>query len=158
VFGEIPGGQIFGTMFFVLLLFAAVTSSIGMIEAPVAWLAERTPLGRTGAALLAGSISWCLGVLAVLSQNRLSDFYPLDGIAVFSGKTFFDLFDFLVINIMMPLGGILIAIFAGWMMKKKFSREELYGDTPNFWYAAWLFLVRFVAPLVLFLVFVDMLR
>lgn len=157
VFGSIPGGQLFGSIFFILLLFAAVTSSIGMIEAPVAWLAERTRLKRTGAAILAGSISWFLGVFAVLSQNRLSEFYPLDGISIFAGKTFFDLFDFLVINIMMPVGGILIAIFAGWMMHKKYSQEELYGDSPTIWYGAWRFLVRYVAPIVLLGVFLDML-
>lgn len=156
VFGEIPGGQIFGTMFFVLLLFAALTSSIGMIEAPVSWLAERTRLGRSGAAFAVGGISWSLGVLAVLSQNRLSSFYPLDGIAIFSGKTFFDLFDFLVINIMMPIGGILIAIFCGWLMHTRYSREELYGDNPTVWYTAWRILLRFLAPLVLLGVFVDM--
>jgi NSS family neurotransmitter:Na+ symporter len=157
VFGDIVGGQLFGTIFFVLLLFAALTSSIGMIEAPVAWLAERTRLGRTGAALLAGGISWSLGVLAVLSQNRLSDFYPLDGIGIFAGKTFFDLFDFLVINLMMPAGGILIAIFLGWRVKQRFSREELYGDAPSIWYGAWRFLLRYFAPLVLTGIFLHML-
>jgi NSS family neurotransmitter:Na+ symporter len=157
VFGDILGGQLFGTIFFVLLLFAALTSSIGMIEAPVAWLAERTRLGRTGAALLAGGISWSLGVLAVLSQNRLSDFYPLDGIGIFAGKTFFDLFDFLVINLMMPAGGILIAIFLGWRVKQRFSREELYGDAPSIWYGAWRFLLRYFAPLVLTGIFLHML-
>jgi NSS family neurotransmitter:Na+ symporter len=157
VFGDIPGGQLFGTIFFVLLLFAALTSSIGMIEAPVAWLSERTALGRTGAALLAGGISWSLGVLAVLSQNRLADYYPLDGIDIFAGKTFFDLFDFLVINIMMPLGGILIAIFAGWLVQRKFTEDELYGGRPNIWYAAWRFLLRYVAPVILLGVFIDML-
>lgn len=157
VFGDIPGGQLFGTMFFVLLLFAALTSSIGMLEAPVAWLAERTRLKRTGAAILAGGISWCLGVLAVLSQNRLSDFYPLDGIAIFSGKTFFDLFDFLVINIMMPLGGILIAVFTGWLVHRKFTQQELYGDKPTIWFSAWRILVRYVAPVILLGVFLDML-
>ena len=156
VFGGIPGGQLFGTMFFVLLLFAALTSSIGMIEAPVAWIAERTRLKRTGSALLVGGISWFLGLFAVLSQNRLSDFFPLDGIAIFSGKTFFDLFDFLVINIMMPVGGILIAIFTGWLMKRKYSQEELYGDQPTIWYKAWRILLRYFAPLALLGVFVDM--
>ena len=157
VFGDIMGGQLFGTIFFVLLLFAALTSSIGMIEAPVAWLAERTRLGRTGAALLAGGISWSLGVLAVLSQNRLSDYYPLDGIGIFAGKTFFDLFDFLVINLMMPAGGILVAVFLGWRVKQRFSREELYGDSPSFWYGAWRFLLRYFAPLVLTGIFLHML-
>jgi NSS family neurotransmitter:Na+ symporter len=157
VFGDIAGGQFFGTVFFVLLLFAALTSSIGMIEAPVAWLSERTPLGRTGAALLAGSISWSLGVLAVLSQNVLADFYPLDGIPVFAGKTFFDLFDFLVINIMMPLGGLLIAVFTGWLVHRRFTEDELYGSRPTIWYRGWRFLLRYLAPLMLLGVFLDML-
>jgi len=157
VFGDIPGGQLFGTIFFVLLLFAALTSSIGMIEAPVAWLAERTPLGRTGAALLAGGISWALGVLAVLSQNRLADFHPLDGIEIFAGKTFFDLFDFLVINIMMPIGGILIAVFAGWLVHRRFTEDELYGGRPTVTYAAWRFALRYVAPVILLGVFLHML-
>jgi NSS family neurotransmitter:Na+ symporter len=157
VFGDIPGGQLFGTIFFVLLLFAALTSSIGMLEAPVAWLAERTPLGRTGAALLAGGISWMLGVLAVLSMNVLSGYYPLDGIAIFAGKTFFDLFDFLVINIMMPLGGILIAVFTGWLVHRRYTEAELYGERPTAWYGAWRFLLRYVAPVILLGVFVDML-
>ncbi len=157
VFAGIPGGQFFGGMFFLLLLFAALTSSIGMIEAPVSWLHERTRLNRTGAAVAVGGTSWFLGVFAVLSFNRLAEFYPLDGIAIFSGKTFFDLYDFLVINLLMPLGGILIAIFTGWLVKRKFTQQELYGDAPTVWYRVWLFLLRFVAPLILIAVFVDML-
>lgn len=157
VFGEMPGGQLFGSIFFLLLLFAALTSSIGMLEAPVSWLAERTPLSRAGAALTAGAVGWCLGVLAVLSQNALADFYPLDGIAIFSGKTFFDLFDFLVINIMMPLGSILIAVFTGWLVHRRVTEQELYGDSPTIGYKAWRFLLRYVAPIVLLGVFIDML-
>ena len=157
VFTEMAGGQFFGTLFFLLLLFAALTSSIGMLEAPVAWLTERTRLNRTGAALLAGSVSWSLGILAALSFNLLSDFHPLGGIAMFAGKTFFDLFDFIVVNLLMPIGGILIAIFVGWLMKKKYSQEELYGDRPTFWFSAWRFLLRYFAPIVLLGIFIDML-
>lgn len=157
VFAGMPGGEFFGTLFFMLLLFAALTSSIGMIEAPVSWLAERTRLNRTGAAIFAGGISWWLGVLAALSFNLLSDFHPLGAISIFEGKTFFDLFDFMVVNLMMPLGGILIAVFLGWRVHEKFSREELYGDSPTVWYKAWRFLLRFVAPVVLLSIFVDML-
>ena len=157
VFTEMAGGQFFGTLFFLLLLFAALTSSIGMLEAPVAWLTERTRLNRTGAALLAGSVSWSLGILAALSFNLLSDFHPLGGIAMFTGTTFFDLFDFIVVNLLMPIGGILIAIFVGWLMKKKYSQEELYGDRPTFWFSAWRFLLRYFAPIVLLGIFIDML-
>jgi len=157
-FGQIPGGQVFGSVFFLLLLFAALTSSIAMMEAPVSWLSDRTRLGRTGSALLAGGISWFLGIFAALSMNRLADFHPLGGISIFSGKTFFDLYDFLVINIMMPLGAILIAIFTGWLMHRKFSSDELYGGNPTIWYGVWRFLIRYFAPLVLLAVFIDMLR
>jgi NSS family neurotransmitter:Na+ symporter len=157
VFAGMPGGEIFGTLFFTLLLFAALTSSIGMIEAPVSWLAERTRLNRTGAAILAGGISWWLGILAALSFNLLSDVHPLGGIPLFAGKTFFDLFDFIVINLMMPAGGILIAVFLGWRVKRRYSEEELYGDNPSAWYGIWRFLLRYFAPLVLLGVFVDML-
>ena len=110
-----------------------------------------------GAALTAGGISWFLGIFAVLSMNRLAEFYPLDGIAIFAGKTFFDLFDFMVVNLMMPIGGILIAVFLGWRVKRRFSEDELYGDNPTFWYGAWRFLLRYVAPVVLLGIFVDML-
>ncbi|MBT8060641.1 MAG: sodium-dependent transporter, partial [Gammaproteobacteria bacterium] len=109
-------------------------------------------------ALTAGGISWFLGIFAVLSMNRLAEFYPLGGIAIFAGKTFFDLYDFLVINIMMPLGAILIAIFTGWLVDRKFTQAELYGDRPTAWFGIWRFLLRYFAPLLLLGVFIDMLR
>jgi len=157
-FGQIPGGLIFGSAFFILLFFAALTSSLSMMEAPVSWLNDRTPLSRPQAAILSGSISWGLGIMAVLSLNKWSNFYPLDGISIFSGKTFFDLYDFIVTNVLLPFGGIVIAVFAGWVIRKRFSSDELYGDRPTIWYYVWLFLVRFVAPVILLAVFIDMLQ
>ncbi len=155
-FSQMPGGLIFGTIFFVLLFFAALTSSIAMLEAPVSWLRDATSLSRRNAALLAGSVSFVLGILAALSFNVLSDTHPLGAISIFEGKTFFDLFDFLVTNIMMPIGGILIAVFAGWLVKTKYSRDEFFGDRDSIAHYIWLFLVRFLAPLVLLYVFIDM--
>lgn len=157
-FGQVPGGQLFGAVFFILLLFAALTSSIAMLEAPVSWLCDRTRLGRKAAALMTGCTAWILGLFAALSMNVLSGYHPLSGIPLMADKTFFDLYDFLVINIMMPMGGILIAVFAGWMMLRKFSSDELYGDRPTPWFGVWRFLLRYVAPVVLLGVFIDMLR
>ncbi len=97
-----------------------------------------------------------LGILAALSFGLLSDFHPLGSIKIFEGKTFFDLFDYLVTNIMMPLGGILIAVFTGWIVKKRFSRDELFDGQDTIAYRAWLFLVRFLAPAILAFVLVDM--
>lgn len=157
-FGQVPGGWLFGSIFFLLLLFAALTSSISMMEAPVSWLSDRTRLSRGQAAILSGGISWCLGILAVLSLNRWANFFPLGNFQLFAGKTFFDLFDFFVTNLLLPFGGIVIAIFAGWMIRKKFSSDELYGSSPTVWFHVWLFLARFFAPVILILVFMDLLN
>jgi NSS family neurotransmitter:Na+ symporter len=156
-FGQITGGMIFGAVFFLLLFFAALTSSISMMEAPVSWLNERTRLSRSGSAILTGAISWLLGIFAVFSFNVWSGVYPLGDIALFAGKTFFDLYDFIVTNVMLPLGGVVIAIFVGWVMRATFSGEELFGEHPGLWHRLWLFLVRFVAPVILLAVFYDML-
>ena len=139
-----------------LLFFAALTSSIAMMEPPVSFLTSSTKLSRRSAALLSGSVSFILGILAALSFNVLGDFHPLGSIPIFSDKTFFDLFDYTITNIFMPIGGILIAIFAGWMMKRKFSADELFDGRDTLGYRAWLFLVRFLAPVVLAYVLVDM--
>ncbi|MBT6210234.1 MAG: sodium-dependent transporter [Woeseia sp.] len=155
-FGQIPGGLVFGTVFFVLLFFAALTSSIAMLEAPVSWLRDATTLSRKAAAILAGSVSFFLGILAALSFNVLSATHPLGAISLFEGKTFFSLFDYLVTNIMMPVGGILIAIFAGWIVKTKYSRDEMFEGKDSIAHRAWLFLVRFLAPVLLTYVLVDM--
>jgi NSS family neurotransmitter:Na+ symporter len=155
-FGDMPGGAIFGTVFFVLLFFAALTSSIAMLEPPVSWLRDATSLSRRSAVIASGCFSFVLGILAALSFNLLSDVHPLGSIRMFEGKTFFDLFDYLVTNIMMPLGGILVAVFAGWVIKREFSRDELYEGRDTIGFSVWLFLTRFVAPAILAFVLVDM--
>ncbi len=155
-FSDVPGGTIFGTVFFLLLFFAALTSSISMLEPPVSWLRDATSWSRRKAAVVTGTISLSLGILAALSFNVLKGFHPLGAIRMFEGKTFFDLFDYLVTNIMMPLGGIMIAVFAGWLVKREFSRDELFGGKDNIGYRTWLFLTRFIAPGVLAFVLYDM--
>jgi len=154
-FGQIPGGLIFGTLFFVLLFFAALTSSIGMLEAPVSWLRDATSLSRRSAAMLAGSIGLVLGILGALSFSTLADIHPLGAIAMFEDKSFFDTYIHLVLNIMMPIGGILICVFAGWLVKRKFSREEFADGKDTALYKTWLTIVRFVAPAILALVLID---
>ncbi len=155
-FSQVSGGLIFGALFFVLLFFAALTSSIAMLEAPVAWLTDATKLSRRSAAMLAGGVSFGLGIFAALSFNVLSDVHPLGAIDMFSSKTFFDLYDYLVTNIMMPTGGILIAVFGGWMVKQRFSAEELFEGRSELPHRVWLVLVRFVAPAVLTYTLFDM--
>ena len=117
-FAQVPGGSIFGMLFFVLLFFAALTSSIGMLEAPVSWLRETRNMSRRGAALVIGGIAFSLCVLAALSFNLLAGVHPLGMFAMFEGKGFFDLFIYAVTQFLMPVGGILVTVFAGWFVKQ----------------------------------------
>ncbi len=152
-FSQTSGGLVFGALFFVLLFFAALTSSIAMIEAPVSWLCDETRLSRRMAALVVGFVGFVLGSLAALSFNVFSDIRPLAGIEMLSDKGFFDVFAFLATDIIMPLGGLLIAVFAGWVVKTKYSLDELFYNKSNHFHVIWLFLVRYVAPVLLIVLF-----
>ncbi|HKK14127.1 MAG TPA: sodium-dependent transporter [Gammaproteobacteria bacterium] len=146
-FGEMPGGAIFGTLFFVLLVFAAWTSSISLLEPFVTWLVENKGMNRVKAAASAGIIAWALGILSLLSLNVWS------GFTVF-GKNIFDLLVYLTTNVMLPLGGLLISVFAAWMMARSASSEEL-GMGRGLRYHLWRILVRYVTPVAIVLVFLN---
>ena len=154
-FGQIPGGMIFGTLFFVLLFFAALTSSIGMLEPPVSWIADTFSYSRRKAAAIAGGIAFALSLMAALSFNVLSGFQPLGNLAIFEGKIVFEVFVYIVTQLVMPAGGILVTIFAGWVVHRKFSADEMYDGKEPLAYKVWLFIVRFVAPVLLALVLWD---
>jgi NSS family neurotransmitter:Na+ symporter len=153
-FGHMPGGAFFGTLFFILLAFAAWTSGISLIEPAVAWLVENVGLRRGRATVLAGVITWLLGLLTVFSFNIWENVAPLNAIKIFEGKTFFDLLDYLTANIMLPLGGFFIAIFAAWIMDRESTQDELQlGESMG--YRVWHFLVRYVTPLAVAIVFFN---
>ncbi len=149
-FGQMPGGTLFGTLFFVLLVFAALSSSISLIEPAVAWMMERFSLTRMMASFWSGLVTWLLGLGTVASFNLGED------IKLF-GLTFFDLLDYLTANIMLPLGGLLIAVFAGWIMLTDKSQEglEMRGGIAFY---SWQLLVRFVAPAAVFIVFLKAIK
>jgi len=153
-FGNMPGGVLFGTLFFVLLAVAAITSSISLLEVPVAWLASKDNWTRKKAAIVSGLVIWVLGFLSVLSLNVLSGFYPLG----FAGieKTFFDIFDYLTSNIMLPITGLLTAVFVGWFVPQAISREELQILTANHWFKGWMIMMRFGVTAVLLIVFYNL--
>jgi len=156
-FGQMPGGALVGGMFFVLLTFAALTSSIGMLEPVVSWLEEHRGLKRPLMALLTGALAWLVGLAIALSFNLWGDIHPLSMFDFFAQKTIFDLMDFLVANIMLPINALLIALFAGWMMARSSTLDEL--DWPDGWrYRAWRFLVRYFAPIALGLIFFSSLK
>jgi NSS family neurotransmitter:Na+ symporter len=153
-FGHMDGGAFFGMLFFVLLVFAAWTSAISLIEPVVAWLVENHGMSRVYASVVAGVVTWLLGLLTVFSFNIWSDVKPLSWIPVFHDHTVFDLLDYLTANIMLPLGGLLIAVFAAWRMRRDASVDELaMGDGSC--YRLWRFLVRYITPVAVLIVFLN---
>ncbi len=147
-FGSMAGGTLFGTLFFVLLMIAAWTSSISLIEPAVTLLIENFHMTRRNAAVCAGFVTWLLGFGTVFSFNIWAD------VTLF-GMTFFDQLDYLTSNIMLPLGGLGVAVFAGWVMTKDASREEIGGQHGHGVYAVWRILIRWVAPLAVLIVFLH---
>lgn len=150
-FGQMPGGAFIGTLFFFLLMFAAWTSAISLLEPAVTWLVENVGITRTKAAAYAGIVAWLLGVITVFSFNHWAFGFTFAGQDKANGL--FDIFDILTANIMLPVGGVLIAVFTGWMMAKDSSFEEL--NISPVMYKVWLFIVRYIAPAGVILVFLQ---
>jgi len=147
-FASMSGGVVFGVLFFLLLAFAAVTSIIAIIEPIVAYAEDRWGMGRRKGCVIFGTLAWALGLLTVFSFNVWSDFTPLGGFEAFAGKTLFDLIDYFTANIMMPLGGILMALFVGWRVKPGTLAEDLsFGGKALF--TIWLWMIRVVVPLAI---------
>lgn len=151
-FGQMPLGSLFGTLFFVLLIFAAWTSGISLLEPIVEWLEEQRGMNRTVSTLGAGVVCWALGIASILSLNLWADFAPLGFIPMLEGKTIFDLLDFFTANILLPLGGLLVALMAGWVMSKPAMEKELAlsPGTFNLWFVT----VRFITPIAVGVVFI----
>ncbi|MCW9047244.1 MAG: sodium-dependent transporter [Gammaproteobacteria bacterium] len=155
-FGQMEAGVLIGTLFFVLLVFAAWTSSISLIEPAVAWLVENKGISRVAASVWCGFATWLVGIGSVLSFNLWADktwSLSLFDEVLFENKTFFDTLDGLTANIMLPMGGLFIAIFAGWLMKSESSKKELNSNEKG--YNLWLLLVRVVAPIAVMVVFLN---
>lgn len=147
-FAKMTGGVWVGSLFYLLFIFAAWTSSISMAEPITVMLAERYFGRRLYAAILVGVIAWVIGIGSCLSFNVWSDF------TLFGDRNFFALVTDLVTNILLPIGGMAFAIFAGWKIKKQIAQEEL--RMPSEWlFNTWHFLTRYVAPIGILVVFVS---
>jgi len=155
-FGQMEAGILIGTLFFILLVFAAWSSSISLIEPAVAWLVENRNMTRVSASVWCGIATWFVGIGSVFSFNvwqQSTWSLSLFGETLFENKTFFDTLDGLTANIMLPLGGLFIAIFAGWLMRPQSSKQEL--NTSEKSYTVWINLVRVVAPSAVMVVFLH---
>jgi len=144
-FGQMPGGNVFATLFFVLTFIAALTSSIAMLEPIVCWLEEHRGFSRPMSTFVLAAGTWLVGLSAVLSFNLWSEVRPLGFLEYFSDKTIFDLFDFMTANVMMPIGALLLALFAGWAMRRDSIQQEV-GLPDGTGYRVWIFLLRFFVP------------
>jgi neurotransmitter:Na+ symporter, NSS family len=152
-FGQMPGGAFVGAAFFLLLVVSALASAISLLELVVAWATERFAVSRAMAAYTTGFICWLVGLGTVLSFNNWSTWFPLAAVPTFGSKTFFDALDHLTSNIMLPLGGIFLGLFVGWVMSKKAVLEELgIADGPRWQLLR--FLLGVVCPVAIAILFV----
>ena len=146
IFAQMPGGSIIAIAFFIILFIAAITSSISLLEVPVAYFKEEFNMSRGKSVTICFFFLFALGILSSLSQGILADF------KIF-GLNFFDLFDFMSANVFMTGGGLLLVIFVGWKLKKSdFMDEMSNGGTLSI--KRWLlntiyFIVKYVAPVVI---------
>jgi len=147
-FGQMPLGALFATLFFVLLVFAALTSSIGMLEPCVRWLEDATRWGRRALTWGLAGIVWVVGILAVLSYSALEHFEPLGFLPLYAGKNIFATLDFTMGNILIPVSGFLMAVFVGWFMRPA-GLEAALGFRSRALFVTWRFLVGVVAPLAI---------
>lgn len=193
-FGQLPGGVIIGTAFFVLVAIAAWSSAISLAEPAVAWAVEKG-VSRSRATIVVCVLAWVLGLGTVMSFNDWSDkqfFVNVSGTSAqasnntdqeakvvyedfllyadvgqlkvrldstgsvtyeVKGKTFFDLLDYLTTNIMLPVGGVLISLFAGWFMTRRALADEVRMQS-NTLLSVWRFMIRVISPLaVLFVLY-----
>ena len=145
-FANMSGGLLIGCAFFVLVSIAAWSSAISLLEPCVAWLIEAKNIRRLNANILLAGTAWLLGIGSVLSFNLWSEIQV-------AGFTFFDFLDFLTTNIMLPLSGLLIALFVGYVIKPEFISLEMQGISPTM-YKVWRASLRYIAPVAISAVFV----
>ena len=139
-FNQMQFGQFIGPLFFILLSVAALSSSISLLEPGVAYLSEEGILSRKRSAQIISFFIWILGIGSALSFSVWSD------VDIIPDKNFLDSMDFIANQILLPLGGMFIAIFVGWFMKESLIEDEI-GQTNNALYLIWRFFVKFIAPL-----------
>ena len=146
-FGQLPFGSFFGAVFFVLISFAAITSAISLTEPALAYLTEEYNAKRQRVAISLGVLCWLLGLGTVFSFNIWSDFF------IVGELNFFGFVDYLSQNIMLPLGGMLITIFAVWLLPKDMVNRQL-GISSSAMSWAWRIVAGILAPLGVLAIFI----
>lgn len=146
-FGQMTAGWFFGTLFFALVVMAALSSAISLIEPVVSWFDQNWGIKRVKAAWILGFVIWFVGLGTVLSFNEWQDVHFL------GERTFFDSLDFITTNIMLPLGGLLMTVFVAWVMHSK-EREDQIELSSN-WMTLFLFVLKWISPVAVIVVFAS---
>lgn len=141
VFSQLPGGYLLAILFFLLLSFAALTSAISLLEAQVAYLIDERGWGRKQATSFFAALAFVLGIPTALSYNTLADWQFI------GERNFFDSLDLIASNYLLPLSGLLIAVYVGWFWKGEEEKTELLSGGAGWVYPVWHFLIRYLAPL-----------
>lgn len=147
IFHRMSGGAVWSTVFFLLLLVAALTSTISMSEICIAFMCEQWGMSRRRAVAVNTAVAMGLGVLCALSFGPMADFRVM-------GRTVFDLFDFATSNVFLPLGGMCVAVFTGWVVR----RSVVYGQlapAPRVLVGCIVFSLRYIAPAAIAVIFIN---
>jgi len=147
VFVDMPFGNILGPAFFTLLSIAALSSAISLLEPSVAYFEEEKITSRFTAAMSLGLLAWFIGLGSVLSFNEWSDK------AFIGDLNFLDSIDYLANQFLMPIGGMMVAIFAGWFLKPDLALDEFSGIQLKV-FNTWRFFIRFISPTLVAAVFI----
>lgn len=152
IFAQLPFGNILSIIFFIILLVAAITSAISLLEVIVAYMTEELKFTRRNAVIISFLIIGFLGSLSSLSEGVLSDF------KIF-GKTIFDTFDFMSSNVFLPIGGLLVVLFVGWKMASKDVKDELSSGGAirlnGVLFGGIMFIIKFIAPVAISVVLLN---
>jgi len=151
IFNYIHGGYIFRILFFVLLCLAALTSTISLLEVITTFLVDEYKFKRKTVVVIGGIVVFLLGIPSALSYNLLATIK-------ICGLTIFGALDYLASNIFLPLGGICIALFAGWFWGRKNALVYIHEGserTPLWLMKLWQFMIRYIAPILIVLVFLN---
>ncbi|MCH7754549.1 sodium-dependent transporter [candidate division KSB1 bacterium] len=154
-FLNMPGGFLFGPLFFILVAFAALTSTISLLEVVVAYFIDELGWRRVQATIGLGIVIFVLGIFSALSNGAVPALSSFNLIGKSSTAGFFNTLDYLVSNWLLPVGGFFIAVFVGWRLQVAVKDEEYYKGEKTFLnYRAWNFLIKFVAPVAVAIIII----
>lgn len=146
-FGQMSGGWFFGTLFFFMVVIAALSSSISMLEPTISWMEQNWGIARTKASWMIGGLAWLVGLGTVFSFNIWKNVHFI------GDKTFFSSLDFLTANIQLPLGGLFMALFVGWVWTQQ-QRNQFVGAMSDKWSCLFGLDLKYIAPVLVLIVFI----